>query len=310
MDFSRLFGTFSRRHPSTGSRPTPLTPEFRNRFLMLCRDNFSKPANFYQPTAHWETFLTEIHSQFTYLLGRPRLTENPGSDTPIKDIIAFLTSCPDTSFLDFVEFAFQVSNYQNVFPDEQVLADAVNALFLIDNLPYAVTPFVRETREELFHGRREAVQVLTAHPRVIRRDDQVLHREVIQPALTLLTDKRFSTANEEFLEALVDFRKGDYGDCLTKCGSAFESTLKLICERNGWSYRQTDTAARLLEAVIAESSLDGFFKEPLLIVATIRNRLSKAHGSGAVSKQVSPAKAKFAINATASAILLLVEECT
>jgi hypothetical protein len=85
--------------------------------------------------------------------------------------------------------------------------------------------------------------------------------------------------------------------------------MKLICERKGWPYNQTDTAAPLLKTVIANSGLDGFFDQPLLIVATLRNRLSKSHGSGALSKQVTAAKAKFAINATAAAILLLVEEC-
>src|SRR4029450_5031974 len=33
-----------------------------------------------------------------------------------------------------------------------------------------------------------------------------------------------------FLNALEDYRKGDYGDCLTKCTSAFESALKITSD--------------------------------------------------------------------------------
>ena len=47
----------------------------------------------------------------------------------------------------------------------------------------------------------------------------------------LLRDKSFTSADQEFIEALEDYRKGDYGDCLTKCGSSLESTMKIICDR-------------------------------------------------------------------------------
>ena len=108
--------------------------------------------------------------------------------------------------------------------------------------------------------------------------------------------------------ALEDYRKGDLGDCVAKCGSAFESVLKIICEKKRWPYQQTDTAARLLATVLSRTTLDPFFEQPLLLIATIRNRRSTAHGAGVQPKSVSPQVARFALNATATAILLLVEE--
>jgi hypothetical protein len=135
-----------------------------------------------------------------------------------------------------------------------------------------------------------------------------LHRIAIQPTLQLLSGPDYVAANKEFLEALEEFRKGDYGDCLTKCGSSFESVLKIICTRKNWPYGTTDTAAPLLKTVITNSGLESFFEQPLLQVATLRNKLSKSHGAGVTTRFVSKSKAEFAINATASAILFLVNE--
>ena len=84
--------------------------------------------------------------------------------------------------------------------------------------------------------------------------------------------------------------------------------MKIICEQKGWSYEQNDTAATLLDNIFQEIDLDGFFKQPLMLVATIRNRLSSAHGAGAEQREVPDHVAQYAINATAAAILLLVEE--
>ena len=126
------------------------------------------------------------------------------------------------------------------------------------------------------------------------------------PVLTLLADPRFKQANEEYINALEDYRKGDYGDCLTKCCSSFESVMKIICDEKKWNYSQNDTAAKLIPNVVSNSGLDKFFEQPLLLIATMRNRLSTAHGGGTQSKNVEAHTAQFAVNTTGSAILMLV----
>ena len=84
--------------------------------------------------------------------------------------------------------------------------------------------------------------------------------------------------------------------------------MKIICDGRKWSYRQNDTAEPLLNTILDKSSLDSFFKQPLVIIATIRDRLSSAHGAGREARAVSKHVAQYVINATAAAILLLVEE--
>ena len=308
LEFSRLFAVFSRRNQDREPIPKPLTPGFRNRVLMLCRDVFGDPARSYLAEDIVGDFWREIHHKLAYLHGRPKLTDDSYADSAAKDVIAFLTTCSDNHFLDFVEYLFQVESYQRACSEANQAVESINQFLLLDDLPYAVTPFVWEDQKTEFHGVTRDCRVMVSHPRVIRRDDEIVHREAIEPALHLLADKRFTSANQEFLDGLADFRKGDYGDCLTKCGSALESTMKLICDRNGWPYQQRDTAATLLRTIIARSGMEGFLEQPLLLVANLRNRLSKSHGAGTEPRMVSPAKARFAINATAAAILFLVEE--
>ena len=291
MSFSELFNVFSKRAAPQVESAKPLTESFRSRVFMRCRDLFDG-------TDFWH----EIHSKLTYLHGRPRLS-NVKTDSSMLDALAFLASCDDAHFLDFLEYifltqaCFHASNRANLVED-------LNEFLRQDDLPYAVTDFVWTEQQSGQH----ATMTLTAYPQVIRKDSEALYRTAIQPTLELLRGPEFKAANKEFLEALEDFRKSDYGDCLTKCGSAFESVLKVICARKKWPHSRTDTASPLLKTVIEKSGLESFFEQPLVLVATIRNKLSKSHGAGLTSRDVSAAKAEYAINATAAAILLLAKE--
>ena len=264
MNLQNLFDVFSRRTPKSPAAPRkPLTRTFRNRVLMLCRDNFTVPYGYGgAPGDYTQELWHETHRRLAYLLGRPRLSNNP-SDSRIEDVLLFLAECSDEHFLDFIEGIFQVDVYFHASPKENVMVEEINQLFLLEDLPYAITPFIRETRtEQLFGGARE-VSVLVSYPKVVLREDQALHAEAVAPTIQLLADSGFSSANQEFLAALDDYRKGRYGDCLTKCGSAFESTMKLICARRDWAYQPTDTAGELLRVVRAK------FRDGCLLRATL-----------------------------------------
>ena len=291
MAFSDLFNVFSKRNPSTPKSRKPLTAAFRNRVFMRCRDVSPGPDL-------WE----EIHNKLTYLHGRPRLSAS-NTSSRAEDALAFLESCSDEHFLDFIEYTFKTQSYFHASGRANLVED-FNEFLRHDDLPYAITDFVWVEDSTGPFTR----STLTAHPQVIRKDSDVLHRSAIEPTLHLLREPQFVGANKEFLEALEDFRRADYGDCLTKCGSALESVLKVICARKGWPHNATDTASPLLKSVITNSGLDSFFEQPLILVATIRNKLSKAHGAGMTARPVTEAKAEYAVNATAAAILLLVKE--
>ena len=143
---------------------------------------------------------------------------------------------------------------------------------------------------------------------IYEAEDEATRKLVLEPALAVLAEPRFEVAGEEFRSAMNDYRNGDYADCLANCGSSFESVLKVICKSNGWSFNKTATAGRLIKTVVEKSSLDSFFREPLSLIATMRNHLSNAHGGGDKPRAPRRSIARYAVASTAAAIVLLVSE--
>jgi hypothetical protein len=239
--------------------------------------------------------------------------QNRAPQSPLEDVINFLLTCKDDEFYDFIEYIFRVNCIFHVSPDENLLVAALNELFTSENVGYELTEMVKEkviepVNEYPFFGREHEFIKPVTYPQVIKKDNQAIHTTVIRPVLQLLSNPKYKTANQEYLEALEDFKKGDYGDCLTKSCSAFESVMKIICDDKGWTYKQTDTASTLISTIIKNTSLDSYFEQSLTIIATLRNRLSKSHGAGVQSKMVSENLARYSVNSTASAIVLVVNE--
>ena len=149
---------------------------------------------------------------------------------------------------------------------------------------------------------------------LVRVDNRFLHDTAVKPALHLLTSPKFKAANDEFLDAHRDFKNGDFRSCVDKCCAAMESVMKVVCIDKEWSppHKQdwdvlNATAAPLVEACVSNTDLPSFFAQPLVLIATIRNKLGKAHGSGTVEKNVSIHVARYALHSTASAIVLLTD---
>jgi hypothetical protein len=274
MRFSELFQTFSRRSKPAEPPRKRLTPAFRTRVLLRCRDVFGNAGLFVE-------FWTQIQSKLTYLHGTPSLhpASQAGRVSPAEDALTFLQTCTDDHFLDFIEIIFRVASAFRV-NERETLVDDFNEFLKVDDLPYAVTGFIWTKGVATQFGQTYESTSLTGYPQVIRKDSELIHVAAVEPALTTLTDPRLSGANQELLAALKDYRRGNYGDCLTKCGSSFESVLKVICDVRGWPYQPNDTAGPLLKTVIANGGFESFLEQPLLLVATLRNRLSTAHGSG------------------------------
>lgn len=312
MKLSQIFDVFSRRGKEVEPlvRNIPIT--LRNKILLYCRDIFSNSRSNWGSGNHTGEFWNEIHQMLLYRHGKFQLSNgNPQSRS--EDLINFLLHCQDDEFLDFIEYIFRVKCLFHVSTEENVLVAEINELFASENIGYELTEIVKEevvepVNEYPFFSREMKVIKTIAYPQVIRKDDQVIHATIIMPTLSLLSEPKYKTANQEFLEALEDYRKGDYGDCLTKCGSAFESVMKIICESKKWQYKQTDTASTLLGTIINKSGLESYFEQPLMIIATLRNRLSKSHGAGVTPKIATQNYARYALNSTAAAIVFLVNE--
>ena len=304
MSIPLIFGLFSRRDRSPGKASTRLTQEFRNRTLQLCADTLSGYQEF-PNLPGLSVFWSDIHKKLRILHGRPNLSSQRTGSLD-DDAVEFLVNSSDEHFLDFVELIFQSEVLWRALERDALvsLVRDINIFLKVDDLPYALTE-IAFTSER---GKPYATVRIVALPQIIRRENQVLHETAIEPTLTLLTNPAFASANKEFLEALEDYRKGDYRDCVVKCGSSLESAMKIICDRKKWPYQRSDKTARLLNIILQMTDLEPFFKHPLTLVATIRNELSSAHGAGTQPRAISKHVASFVVNSTASTILLLVEE--
>ena len=147
--------------------------------------------------------------------------------------------------------------------------------------------------------------------KIVRVDSELIHAEVVKPALGILADPMYTGANEELLKAHAHYRARRNKECLNECLKAFESCLKAICDKRGWTYKENDGAGRLVDIVLTENLIPPFmgspfngFRSALIGGATLRNKRS-GHGQGNKIVEVPESMASYALHLTASNILLL-----
>lgn len=149
---------------------------------------------------------------------------------------------------------------------------------------------------------------------IIRVDSQIIHAEAVKPVLHLLSDTRFQGANEEFLKAHEHNRHGRYKECLVECLKAFESTMKTICDSQGWSYQPGDAAKKLINVCFQNNLIPTYLQDQFSSlrqnlesgIPTMRNK-NGGHGQGSQSLTVPQYFAAYQLYMTASTILFLVE---
>lgn len=149
---------------------------------------------------------------------------------------------------------------------------------------------------------------------IIRVDSELVHAEVVQPALQLLSDSRFEGAEQEFLAAHAHYRAGEYKDCVSDALNAFESTMKTICDIKDWEYKRGARASDLVRLLrknrLLPDYLDNSFDQ---LIATLSSGLPKVrneeggHGQGAQPRETPGYVAAYALHLAAAKIVLLVE---
>ena len=123
--------------------------------------------------------------------------------------------------------------------------------------------------------------------KIVRVDSQLLHVEVIKPALNLLSAQEYAGAQQEFLNAYEHYRHGKHKEALNDALKAFESTMKTICDKRNWKYDPKDTSKQLIDICFKNDLIPPFWQQQMgglrsLLesgVPTGRNKLS-GHGQG------------------------------
>jgi len=148
---------------------------------------------------------------------------------------------------------------------------------------------------------------------IIKIDTKHTHKEIVKPALKLLNDKRFHNANEEYRDAFEALKREDYENVFVECNKAFESTMKIICEINKFTYKQSDISSKLISILSNNKFIEGYNEDMLnglikvlTTVSTLRNK-EGGHGKGSKQQIEDLSYVNFALHSTASNILFLME---
>jgi hypothetical protein len=149
---------------------------------------------------------------------------------------------------------------------------------------------------------------------IIRIDSELIHAEVVMPALHLLRGKRFAGAQQEFLNAHKHYRQKNTKESLADALKSIESVLKVICDGRGWKYSAGDTSKVLFDICYKNGLIPQFWQTHFSGlrstlesgVPTARNKLG-GHGQGQDIVEVPMHIASYVLHQTAAAIVFLVE---
>jgi hypothetical protein len=151
------------------------------------------------------------------------------------------------------------------------------------------------------------------YDQIIRVDSEIVHAEVVKPALVLLHNAKFKGAEAEFHLAFEHYRHGRAKEALTECLKSLESTMKSIAAARKWGYPANATAQPLIALMFEKQLIPAFWATHFSGVRamlesgvpTVRNRQA-GHGQGVEVVEVPPHLVAFALHQTAAAIVFLV----
>lgn len=268
----------------------------RVQIVHLLRDLFGEHVQY--DSNHCLSYFQSLSDVLTREYGMFVLSREPMVDRQVVDFVLKIADCEQV--IDVVELSFRSAR-------RWLGSGSFIAIRSEKKLDAAVEELNTRFRE---HG----VGYQYESGEMIRVDSQLIHAEVVKPVLALLSANEYAGANAEFLTAHEHYRKGDTKECLNECLKAFESTMKAICEKHGWPYKPTDTAAALigicLQNELIPQELQSHFSAVRATlesgIPTIRNRRS-AHGQGAQVIEVPEHYASYMLHLTATTIKFLVQ---
>lgn len=306
----RIYNLFSKRQKKLrGENSDILTYDkipqpLKIQIVHILRDCIGEDAN-----PHYAKPASEIYQSIFDILcreyGRFSLVETKYNDTPQRQIFDFILQTKNTEeILDTIEVSFNLIE-SKISP---------NTHYYSQNAYVKTNPknAIQELNERF---KESAIGYNYIGRELIRIDSTFIHSEVVKPTLSLLNNSKFKGANEEYLKAHEHFRHGRNKECLNECLKAFESTLKIICKRKGWNYKETDTSRKLIQICFNNDLVPAFTQNQFTSlqnlvesgVPTIRNKLG-GHGQGEVPKNVDDIMTRYALNLTGTNIIFLIEQ--
>ena len=220
-------------------------------------------------------------------------------DTQTQVINFFLRTDETAKALDFIELAFQLINS---LPETGIWDYG-------DQIQGPPGPAIEELNARF---REHGIGYRFERGQLVRIDSEIVHAEVVKPALSLLSEPRYSGAQEEFLKAHEHYRHGRAKEALSECLKALESTMKIIAAKRRWQVDARATASQLIAVMFAQGLIPDYWGQAwgglrsILEngVPTARNRVG-GHGQGAQPVSVPEHLVSFVLHQTAAAIVFL-----
>jgi hypothetical protein len=153
------------------------------------------------------------------------------------------------------------------------------------------------------------------HGKIVRTDSTFVHAEAVIPALDILGREEYANAQTEFLNAFEHYRHGRKAEALTEACKAFESTMKVICDKHQWAHSANATSKELIQVCYDNGLIPSYWQTHFAGLRSVlesgiptpRNRQG-GHGAGAgPSPNIPDNLVAYVLHMTASTILFLAE---
>jgi Domain of unknown function (DUF7014)/AbiJ N-terminal domain 4 len=281
--------------------PVPL----RTQVVHIWRDAIGQPEPYIPQVAQTYHEVVKVlrreYSVFQLVDGRLNVND---PDYAQGELINWFLNVTDTDkVLDAVELTFRIIEhvcgaygYGGRYNNDEVVSEAIEEL----NVRF----------------REHGLGYQYSDGQIVRVDSQLIHKEVVVPALTILRGNVYKNAQEEFLSAYEHFRHGKRQEALVDCYKCFESTMKVICTKRGWNFDQKAAGAKDLVNVCLSNGLipaywqthfNGLRSVLESAISTPRNKQA-GHGAGAgPAPEVPDELVSYVLHMTAATVLFLAE---
>ena len=279
-----------------------ITQELRNQVLYILSDFFNLYKSSYKFNTNriWE----EIYNIYIRQKGLKRIITNERFYSAESDIELFFSEAQYEPLLDFIDLAF---NYiDNILRKQSFHGYSWPS----ENESYFADKAIAELNYRL---KEHGLGYEFTGGQLIKKSNELIHQEITKPALTLLHNKKFKGAEDEFLKAFEEYKNGNNKDALMNAQRAFESTLKCICKEKKIKYREEDTSRPLIKHLIdggvSPSYQDSYMNNLEQVLSgglpTLRNK-EAGHGQGDEIKIVDNSLVEYAIHLAATNIVYLI----
>ncbi|PJZ59681.1 STM4504/CBY_0614 family protein [Leptospira adleri] len=230
--------------------------------------------------------------------------------------VFFLISSHQSPIDDYLNFILREKNVERVLDGIELFGKALS--LVKDNLYYPGKITSSEAIKEVNSRFREAgIGFKIEDGIIVKIDSELLHKETVQDTLKLIHGKEYLNINNEYLSAHEHFRHGRYSEAIADSLKAFESSLKLACEKRKISYDKKDTSKRLIDLLFQNTFFPSYMQTYIGSlrailesgIPTIRNRTS-GHGKGVGTDPEALATeslSNFILNITGSVIKFIIK---